>query len=228
MGKRLHIWLLNYLPLVGYIVYGIGVGFDDNIFTYLIYGGGITLVVYQTVLASIYQPPRSYFMAISGMLLPIIVLSIYTFAQGEDFWPIVFLEFTAIDLTAMLIMLMFSFVMKAIREKGIDGGFAFPVIFSFLLFGGFVAVFVAIFLQLFARTDFDIVNICVISFAVLRSALYFYRGIAPLADLPGGTDGDRGTDASDDDVAFKILLPSLGLWYIAGPFLVWLVRFIIY
>ena len=225
MTERIHTWLLHYMPLIGYAVYGCAVGFEDDLFRYLIFAGGIVLVVYQTVLASIYIRPKSFILAISWMVLPIIVLVAYALIVDQFYWHYVFLEFTAVDLTAMLLALLIAFAAKAVREKGVGGGFLFPVLFTSILFGGVIFLFVLLFLEFFERTNFDYLNIVIICLAVLRSTFSFFWGVNGLAGGRGGHP--EGMKKSDDDIAFKVILPSLGLWMIGVPLLVLLVRWLI-
>lgn len=224
MAERIHSWLLHYIPLIGYAVYGCMVGFDDKLFRYLIFSGGIVLAVYQTVLASIYVKPKSYFLAIFWMLLPIALLVAYALMVDQFYWHYVFLEFTAVDLTAMLVALLIAFAAKAVRERGVGGGFLGPVVFTSILFGGMVFLFVLLFWEFFKRTNFDYLNMIIICLAVGRSTFSFFWGVNGLAGGRGGNPD--GMKKSDDDIAFKVILPSLGLWYIGVPLLVFLVRWL--
>lgn len=179
MAERIHSWLLHYIPLIGYAVYGCMVGFDDKLFRYLIFSGGIVLAVYQTVLASIYVKPKSYFLAIFWMLLPIALLVAYALMVDQFYWHYVFLEFTAVDLTAMLVALLIAFAAKAVRERGVGGGFLGPVVFTSILFGGMVFLFVLLFWEFFKRTNFDYLNMIIICLAVGRSTFSFFWEINP-------------------------------------------------
>ncbi|MBK9193285.1 MAG: hypothetical protein IPM77_18325 [Crocinitomicaceae bacterium] len=71
-GEKSHLFLLTYLPLLGFAVYSILTGFDNPLFLPIYLSGWIVLAIYQTILAAVYTPPQNVFLSIIALFIPLI------------------------------------------------------------------------------------------------------------------------------------------------------------
>src|SRR5687767_12161565 len=106
--ETVHRSLLLYLPLFGYAAYSIMTGFENELFVPLFLAGWIVLLVYQVILAAIYERPKHLVLSTVSMILTPLALIMHSFLSGSDF-SIAFIETTAIGMMSIVLALPVAF-----------------------------------------------------------------------------------------------------------------------
>lgn len=227
MMEKIHLGLLNYLPLAGFGLYALLTGFDNPLFLPILLTGWIVLVVFQTILTAVYTPPRFIWIAILSMLLtPTLLLVNAIIRQDDPALP--FIEMAGFDLMGLIIGLILAIVLKLMRE-GIREAPLFPILFTIGLFATAAFFLGKLFYHFLALSAFDWVTVVLVLFGISRSAAYFVTRMSKLTGRFGSSKGKTPHDNSSPKREFSAggILITLGIWLIVIPLIVWIRSLII-
>ncbi|MBK7130787.1 MAG: hypothetical protein IPM74_04245 [Crocinitomicaceae bacterium] len=224
MGEKIHLTLLNYLPVLGFGMYALLTGFSDDLFLPLLLSGWIVVVIFQTILTAVYTPPKHASLAIIFVVLPLFLLLVNAWYFNIDY-ATVFIEMAAIDLLGVIAALNYAFIHKAAKD-GLKDAPVFAIVFTIGIISTAGFFLVKLMLRFLADQNYQILLIILLSVSVIRSVLFFAgRLTTRLRTI--GSSSKNSTIAQRGEFSAVAILISVGLWLIVVPLLVWIKSLII-
>lgn len=214
MSDKIHLTLLNYLPLIGFAIYGMLTGFSNDLFRYLFLAGWIVMVVYQVILTAVYTPPKNTLIAIFITLLIPTFLLVNASVQKMSY-DIIFIEMAAMDMMGVILALIYVFSVKMWQTKLKDAP-VFPIIFTIIiliLVGFFLVRF---FLRFFEKQEYELITTSVLIFGILKSTMFFGTRLLDLVGKRLQKD-NQPVKAVSRDFSEKGILITLAIWFIGIP-----------
>lgn len=213
--EKIHRRLLNYLPLLGYAVWAIMTGFDNELFPPVLLSGWIVMVVYQTILSAIYSPPRYILLSIASLLITPLLLFVNAYLKEIDY-SVIFIEVSAVGLISIIIALIAAFIIKAVKE-GMPPEVRFAVIFTIGLFGTAGYFMGKLLYRFFESQQFDWVNILVVAAGISSTSFYFIHRMHALTNRFSG----QMDTAKKNEFPVSGVLITLFTWIALVPLAMW-------
>lgn len=219
MGEKIHLAILNYLPVIGFTMYALLTGFDNELFLPLLLSGWIVVVIFQTILTAVYTPPKHASVAIIFVIIPLLLLLVNAWYFGIDYAS-VFIEMAAIDLLGVIAALNYAFIHKAIKD-GLKNAPVFAILFTIGIISTAGYFLVKLMLRFLADQNYQILLIVILSASVIRSVVFFAGRLTTRLKVMRSSAKDSTFSPRGEFSATAILI-SVGLWLIIVPLLVWI------
>jgi hypothetical protein len=223
-GEKIHLFLLTYLPLVGFATYSVLTGFDNPLFLPIYLSGWIVLAIYQTILAGVYTAPKNIIISIVALFVPLIFLIANAWFFKQDF-SVIFIELAAVDMMGIILGLIYAFAHKAI-VSGTKDAPVFAILFTIGIIGTAGFFLSKLFIRFFESQSYDWIVITVILFAVARSVFFFASRLAAITNRMNNS-GKEENPGLKKEASVSTILISVGIWILIVPFLVWIVSMLI-
>lgn len=222
-AEKIHLWLLNYLPVIGYAVYGLMSDFENKIFFKILITGWIVMVVYQTIVTTVYTKPNSVFFAIASLLITPLLL-FFSAYFGDKNYAIIFIEIAAVGLLGIVFALIYAFIYKGVKE-GMPKEMIAPVLITTTLFVTAGYFLIKLFLLFFESQNYNLFTIIVICLAVANTTFFFATRLADLTNKMGNKGG--ADTKPKKEFSAKGILITIFIWIVLVPVGIWVKTLIV-
>lgn len=222
-AEKMHLGILNFLPIIGFAIYGMLTGFSNPLFWPIYLTGWIIVVVYQAILTVAYKPPRFAWLALIMVIITPAILITNALIKNSDI-AIAFIEMAAIDLLGLVIGFIIAVIYKLMKEGAGDAPI-FALVFTIALFCTAAFFLVKLILLFFEMEGFDLIVVGIVAFGVIRSAAFFATRLNELTNRLLAKE-KAADEAPAREIAPELVLITIGIWLAIIPLLTWIASLI--